>query len=248
MSDDALSVPSSPQHVRWRGWLTGEPGPTEFLWLGLFLALISALPVLVATYPQMVDYPAHLARMHIMLTRDSSPYLQEYYGFQWRWMGNLGADILAWPLTRVMSLEMAGRVMAGLIPPLTGLSLLAAEWAVRRRIGLASLLAFAFGMVFFTVIMGNAFAAFPVMMAGIGLPLAHRTRLLFAQAVRYLRLFDCAGKLVLASTRIQLLVGQLSKTLLPGLHLHVVRIIDAGPARPARRRWATTWRTTHWRC
>lgn len=36
---------------------------------------------------------------------------------------------------------------------------------------LACLAAFAFGMVVFTVIMGNAFAAFPVMMAGIGLPL-----------------------------------------------------------------------------
>lgn len=35
----------------------------------------------------------------------------------------------------------------------------------------ACLAAFAFGMVLFTVIMGNAFAAFPVMMAGIGLPL-----------------------------------------------------------------------------
>ncbi|HUD42166.1 MAG TPA: DUF979 family protein [Dokdonella sp.] len=35
----------------------------------------------------------------------------------------------------------------------------------------ACLLAFALGMVFFTVVMGNAFAAFPVMMAGIGLPL-----------------------------------------------------------------------------
>ncbi len=36
---------------------------------------------------------------------------------------------------------------------------------------LACLAAFAFGMVLFTVIMGNAFAAFPDMMAGIGLPL-----------------------------------------------------------------------------
>jgi uncharacterized membrane protein len=36
---------------------------------------------------------------------------------------------------------------------------------------LACLLVFALGMVLFTVIMGNAFAAFPVMMAGIGLPL-----------------------------------------------------------------------------
>jgi uncharacterized membrane protein len=36
---------------------------------------------------------------------------------------------------------------------------------------LACLIAFALGMVLFTVIMGNAFAAFPVLMAGIGLPL-----------------------------------------------------------------------------
>ena len=36
---------------------------------------------------------------------------------------------------------------------------------------LACLVAFALGMVLFTVIMGNAFGAFPVMMAGVGLPL-----------------------------------------------------------------------------
>ena len=36
---------------------------------------------------------------------------------------------------------------------------------------MVELLAFALGMVVFTIIMGNAFAAFPVMMAGIGLPL-----------------------------------------------------------------------------
>lgn len=39
----------------------------------------------------------------------------------------------------------------------------------------ACLVAFALGMILFTMIMGNAFAAFPVMMAGIGLPLlVHR--------------------------------------------------------------------------
>lgn len=36
---------------------------------------------------------------------------------------------------------------------------------------LACVLAYAFGMLVFTIIMGNAFAAFPVMTAGIGLPL-----------------------------------------------------------------------------
>ncbi|MFM5923326.1 MAG: hypothetical protein ACKOPG_03965 [Novosphingobium sp.] len=122
----------------------GEPGPREFVWLGVVLALLSALPVLVATYPQLVDYPAHMARFHIMLARDSSPWLQQYYTFDWRWMGNLGADMLIRPLAAIMPLETAGRVIAGIIPPLTAASLLTAEWAVRRRIGMASLLAFAF--------------------------------------------------------------------------------------------------------
>jgi uncharacterized membrane protein len=36
---------------------------------------------------------------------------------------------------------------------------------------LACVVAYGLGMVLFTVIMGNAFAAFPVMTAGIGLPL-----------------------------------------------------------------------------
>ena len=39
----------------------------------------------------------------------------------------------------------------------------------------ACVLAFGLGMVLFTVIMGNAFAAFPVLMAGIGLPLLIRS-------------------------------------------------------------------------
>jgi uncharacterized membrane protein len=47
--------------------------------------------------------------------------------------------------------------------------LTAAAIPVQSR--LACVLAFAAGMVAFTVIMGNAFAAFPVMMAGVGLPL-----------------------------------------------------------------------------
>jgi uncharacterized membrane protein len=40
--------------------------------------------------------------------------------------------------------------------------------------GIAATIAYALGMVIFTIIMGNAFAAFPVMTAGIGLPLIVR--------------------------------------------------------------------------
>ncbi|MDE2435506.1 MAG: hypothetical protein KGM49_04505 [Sphingomonadales bacterium] len=125
-------------------WLKAEPTPRESLALGLLLTLIATLPVLVATYPQMVDYPAHLARFHVMLTREHSPFLQQYYGFKWRWMGNLGADLLIQPLTHWFPLETSGRIIAGLIPLITGLGILAVEWVLRRRIGVGAMLAMAF--------------------------------------------------------------------------------------------------------
>lgn len=46
-----------------------------------------------------------------------------------------------------------------------------ATWLVPVDSRVACVLAFGLGMVVFTMIMGNAFAAFPVMMGGIGLPL-----------------------------------------------------------------------------
>lgn len=125
-------------------WWLSPTGPREGVWLGLVLALLSCLPVLLARYPQMGDYPAHLARYHVMLAQDGHPFLQQYYSFEWRWSGNLGADLLIRPLAALLGLETAGRVIAGLIPVLTGLAIMAVGWVLRGRIGFASLLAFNF--------------------------------------------------------------------------------------------------------
>ena len=78
-------------------------------------------------------------------------------------------DALGWAALLPMLLATLGSVFAA-----TGVGdaiaeLVGALIPVDSR--LACLLAFALGMVVFTVVMGNAFAAFPVMMAGIGLPL-----------------------------------------------------------------------------
>ena len=78
-------------------------------------------------------------------------------------------DALSWALLLPMLLAMLGAVFAA-----TGVGdaiahVVAAAIPTESRT--ACLLAFVFGMVVFTAIMGNAFAAFPVMMAGIGLPL-----------------------------------------------------------------------------
>jgi uncharacterized membrane protein len=78
-------------------------------------------------------------------------------------------DTLGWAALLPMVLATLGSVFAA-----TGVgdaiaAIVGAVIPAESRV--ACLAAFALGMVAFTVIMGNAFAAFPVMMAGVGLPL-----------------------------------------------------------------------------
>ncbi len=78
-------------------------------------------------------------------------------------------DALGWAVLLPMVLATLGGVFAA-----TGVGEAIAQlvgMVIPIESRMACLLAFALGMVLFTVIMGNAFAAFPVMMAGIGLPL-----------------------------------------------------------------------------
>ncbi len=121
--------------------LTRTPEPRETLIFGVVLALLSALPVLASAIPQMADYASHLARYHIMMDEGRSPFLTGYYGFEWRWSGNLGADILIWPFAKIFGLEAGTRIMTAVIPAVTGLGIVTVEWVLRRRIGAGSLLA-----------------------------------------------------------------------------------------------------------
>jgi len=78
-------------------------------------------------------------------------------------------DTIGWPFVLPLTLATLGFVFVN-----TGVGKAIAELVTRvipTDNALACLLAFGLGMVAFTAIMGNAFAAFPVMMAGIGLPL-----------------------------------------------------------------------------
>ncbi len=132
------SNPSTPA----RG-LRAQPGRREAALLGIALAMLSVLPFLVAAYPQMTDYPSHLARWHVMLDQGRGEWLTRHYAFDWQWSGNLGADLLIWPFAHVFGLETGGRIAGALAPVLTGLGLMSVEWTLRRRIGVGTLLAFA---------------------------------------------------------------------------------------------------------
>jgi uncharacterized membrane protein len=78
-------------------------------------------------------------------------------------------DTLGWTALLPLTLAALGGVFAA-----TGVGTAVAD-LVRMLIpvdsALACVVAFGLGMVLFTVVMGNAFAAFPVLMAGIGIPL-----------------------------------------------------------------------------
>ena len=67
MMPDHADAGSSPHGLlmRLRTFLLDTPVPREGLWLGLFFTLLASLPFLMTAYPQMVDYPAHLARFQI---------------------------------------------------------------------------------------------------------------------------------------------------------------------------------------
>ncbi|MCW1404064.1 hypothetical protein OKA06_17775 [Novosphingobium sp. MW5] len=111
-------------------------------WLAIAaLSLLAALPALLATYPQMADYPAHLARWHVMLNLDGSAELRQHYGFKWQWIPNLGADLMVWPLAKMFGLEAAGRVIAVLVPALLAASLLTVDKVLHKRVGVGGLLA-----------------------------------------------------------------------------------------------------------
>jgi hypothetical protein len=144
--------------------VTGKVAAREGLLLAIFLALLSAMPFIIAKTPQLTDYPSHLARYYVMLDGGHNPYLARYYDFEWHLTGNLGADLLIWPLAKIFGLEAGGRILGLVIPPLTGLGIVVVEWLLRRRIGVGAMLAFAFiwspamGMGFYNFCLSLALA------------------------------------------------------------------------------------------
>ncbi|MEY4159749.1 MAG: hypothetical protein RLZZ136_370 [Pseudomonadota bacterium] len=140
MAEAAPSTVASESHQTPRalGWRSDG-----WTWAAIALSLLAALPPILARYPQMTDYPAHLARWYVMLVHGENPVIDQYYGFRWAWSGNLGADLLIHPLAALFGLETGGRIIVILIPLLTGLALITVERTLRGRVGVGTLLALA---------------------------------------------------------------------------------------------------------
>ncbi|UCH73183.1 MAG: hypothetical protein JSU82_12570 [Rhodospirillales bacterium] len=91
---------------------------------------------MIVDIPALVDYPNHLARIHVIAEIGEDPELAANYDVVWAAMPNLAMDLVVPPLAGVLPLEIAGRVFIAL----TMLMLIAATAALHRvlhgRIGL----------------------------------------------------------------------------------------------------------------
>ena len=80
-----------------------------FAALFVILATLACLPVLLCETLPLIDYPNHLARMHILSALPSSARLQDYYAIAWQPLPNLAMDLTVPPLARWMPLAWAGK-------------------------------------------------------------------------------------------------------------------------------------------
>lgn len=69
-----------------------------------------AVPIVSVVVPPLVDYPNHLARMHILAAYASSPELQKHYVVAWKLSPYLAMDLIIPQLAYLMSIYTAGRV------------------------------------------------------------------------------------------------------------------------------------------
>lgn len=147
----------------------GEPRPWwESRPFVAAMILLAFVPLIYPPVPPLVDLLGHMGRYRVELDLANSPELQRFYGFEWQMIGNLGLDLLIVPLSKLVGLELAVKLIVMSIPPLTVAGFLWVAREVHNRIPPTVLFAlpfafghpFLFGFVNYTLAMALAFLAF----------------------------------------------------------------------------------------
>ncbi|WP_114228133.1 MULTISPECIES: hypothetical protein [Sphingomonas] len=137
-------------------------------WFVALLVLGSMVPLLWPSLPPLLDLPGHLARYHVQLSLDGSPWLQRYYEFHCAPVGNLGVDLLVEVIAPLVGLELGVKLVVLAIPALFVGGLLAIAREVHGRLpptaALAAPLAYAtpflYGFLNFSLSVALALLAF----------------------------------------------------------------------------------------
>lgn len=132
------------------------------------VVLVALLPLLAVDLPPLIDLLGHVGRYSIQTGLDEHPWLKQYYAFEWRIIGNLGADILIELLDPFTDVETSAWIVVALNQMLaaSGVVLLCRE--IHGRITPFCLFAlpliycfpFQYGFINFTLSMALALLAF----------------------------------------------------------------------------------------
>ena len=111
------------------------------------MVALSVVPLLYPAVPPLVDLFGHMGRYRVELDLESSPWLRQFYDFRWSAIGNLGVDLLIVPLSAVLGLELAVKLIVLAIPPMTVAGLLWVAREVHHRLPPTALFALPFACV-----------------------------------------------------------------------------------------------------
>jgi hypothetical protein len=119
---------------------------THWLYALIFLGLqvIVQFPIFGNFLPMLMDYPNHLARMHILLVAGRSVDLNKFYEIHWAVLPNLAMDAVVPVLASFVGLELAGKLFLGLTLLLLSSGTCAIYIALYRRLSLWPFTAFLF--------------------------------------------------------------------------------------------------------
>src|SRR5579862_571423 len=87
---------------------SGQLRFSSFIALFAILTVLSAVPLFLTELPPLLDYPNHLARMHLLPSL-TSPVLRTFYEVAWAPLPNLGMDGVVPFLALIMPLAWAGK-------------------------------------------------------------------------------------------------------------------------------------------
>src|SRR5260370_42202710 len=76
---------------------------------GLLLGALAAYPIVSTQYMPLLDYPNHMARMHVLLEAGRSSLLDQFYLIRWRPLPDLAVDLVVPLLAQIMPPDWAGR-------------------------------------------------------------------------------------------------------------------------------------------
>jgi hypothetical protein len=155
----AAAPPSRPGAVR--PWWEGRPFVAAMI-------LLAFVPFLYPAIPPVVDLGGHMGRFKIAADVADSQILQQWFTFRWLPIGNLGVDVIVVPLSKLIGIELATKLVVMSIPPLTVAGMLWVAREVHNRlpptVAFALPLAFShpfmFGFVNFALSMALALLAF----------------------------------------------------------------------------------------